>query len=250
MSNIILFDFESNKIRFVGTADNPEWVADDVCKALDISNTSQALESIPGDESGIWKTYSGEGTPLQMLTVNEPGLYRLIFKSRKAAAERMKKWVFSVVLPSIRKTGSYAIAPEIPASKPLVIEQSKVVAQNVVDIQQLLGGSQPRLAQMLIDIGVNDFIESNQPKLPASHEFPEDKWYGLVQIADKMGIKTDLSTRVKLGQYFTNAIKRGDLNVERVREERLCNGQQESIWCYRDNDVTRSAIQAWKKQLV
>jgi hypothetical protein len=64
-----------------------------------------------------------------------------------------------------------------------------------------------------------------------------------------MGITTNESTRVKLGQYISNAIKRGDLNVDRVREERLCNGQQESIWCYRDNDAIRSAIEAWKKQL-
>jgi prophage antirepressor-like protein len=249
MTNIILFDFESHEIRFVGTAENPEWVADDVCKALDIANTSQALESIPGDEKGIWKAYSGEGTPLQMLSINETGLYRLIFKSRKASAERMKKWVFSVVLPSIRKTGVYAIAPEIAVPKPLLIEQSEKVAQSIERIQSGLGRSNPRLAQLLVDIGVNDFVESNRPKLAASQEFPEDKWYGLVQIANKMGIATNESTRVKLGQYFSNAIKRGDLNVERVREERLCNGQQESIWCYRDNDVVRAAIDAWKKQL-
>lgn len=254
MSNIILFDFESHNIRFVGTAENPWWVAGDICAALGLDDVSQAVSTLKPNESDTTniriRSENGVEQDRQVLIVNEPGLYRLIFKSRKAAAERMKDWIFSVVLPSIRKTGIYSISPDIAVPKPLVIEQSKVVAQNVVDIQQLLGGSQPRLAQLLIDIGVNDFIESNQPKLPTSQEFPEDKWYGLVQIAEKMGIKTDLSTRVKLGQYFTNAIKRGDLNVERVREERLCNGQQESIWCYRDNDVIRAAIQAWKEQLV
>jgi prophage antirepressor-like protein len=249
MPNTILFDFESHEIRFVGTAENPEWIAADICDALDIVNTSDALTTLKPSEKGIANVDDGTLTGSQMLTVNEPGLYRLIFKSRKAAAERMKDWVFSVVLPSIRKTGSYAIAPEIPVPKPLVIEQSKVVAQNIVDIQQLLSGSNPRLAQLLIDIGVNDFAESHQPKLTASHEFPEDKWYGLVQIANKMGITTNESTRVKLGQYISNAIKSCELNVERVREERLCNGQQQEIWCYRDNDAIRSAIQSWKEQV-
>jgi prophage antirepressor-like protein len=245
MPNIILFDFENHAIRFVGTAENPEWVADDVCKALDIANTSQALESIPGDEKGIWKAYSGEGTPLQMLSINETGLYRLIFKSRKASAERMKKWVFSVVLPSIRKTGSYSIAPtpiapQLP-SRELALETAVAIDR----IQDILSKSNPRLAQILIDCAMNDIVEAHQPKLAASQEFPEDKWYGLVQIANKMGITTNESTRVKLGQYISNAIKRGDLNVERVREERLCNGQQQEIWCYRDNDAIRSAIQSW-----
>jgi hypothetical protein len=58
-----------------------------------------------------------------------------------------------------------------------------------------------------------------------------------------MGIKTNLSTRVKLGQAIGKRVK--ELNLERVREERLCNNQYEEIWCYRDNDVVRNAIQQW-----
>ena len=42
-----------------------------------------------------------------MLYVTEAGLYRLIFRSNKPAAERVRKWVFGEVLPSIRKTGGY-----------------------------------------------------------------------------------------------------------------------------------------------
>ena len=43
-----------------------------------------------------------------MLTVNESGLYGLIFTSRKPEAKRFRKWVTaSTVLPEIRKTGSY-----------------------------------------------------------------------------------------------------------------------------------------------
>jgi hypothetical protein len=42
-----------------------------------------------------------------MLTVNEPGLYRLVFQSRKPEAEKFKTWVFTEVLPSIRRTGMF-----------------------------------------------------------------------------------------------------------------------------------------------
>jgi hypothetical protein len=42
-----------------------------------------------------------------MLTVNEPGLYRLIFQSRKPEAEKFKTWVFTAVLPQIRRTGTF-----------------------------------------------------------------------------------------------------------------------------------------------
>jgi hypothetical protein len=54
-------------------------------------------------------------------------------------SERMKKWVFSVVLPSIRKTGSYSIAPQpLPRQLPPVrdtieyIQASKDIA-NIID---------------------------------------------------------------------------------------------------------------------
>ncbi len=39
--------------------------------------------------------------------VNELGLYRLIFSSRKREAERFQNWVFTEVLHAIRKTGRY-----------------------------------------------------------------------------------------------------------------------------------------------
>jgi hypothetical protein len=39
--------------------------------------------------------------------VNEPGLYRLVFQSRKSEAEKFKTWVFTEVLPSIRRTGMF-----------------------------------------------------------------------------------------------------------------------------------------------
>ncbi len=49
------------------------------------------------------------GGPQSVTVLSEPGLYRLIFQSRKPSAEAFKKWVFGEVLPSLRKTGAYAI---------------------------------------------------------------------------------------------------------------------------------------------
>jgi len=49
--------------------------------------------------------------------LRESGLYQLAMSSRSAGAERFKDWVFEEVLPSIRKTGQYSIAPrpQVPA---------------------------------------------------------------------------------------------------------------------------------------
>jgi hypothetical protein len=42
-----------------------------------------------------------------MVVLYEPGLYRLVIKSRKPEAVRFRKWVFGEVMPSIRKYGIY-----------------------------------------------------------------------------------------------------------------------------------------------
>lgn len=49
-------------------------------------------------------------------TVNEAGLYELIFQSRVEGARKFKRWVTSEVLPAIRKTGSYSL--EVPRTLP------------------------------------------------------------------------------------------------------------------------------------
>ena len=45
--------------------------------------------------------------------LTEAGVYKLIFKSRKPEAERFQDWVTDVVLPTIRKTGSYSAGENI-----------------------------------------------------------------------------------------------------------------------------------------
>ncbi|HGJ5878179.1 MAG TPA: Bro-N domain-containing protein, partial [Arsenophonus nasoniae] len=42
-----------------------------------------------------------------LVYVNEPNLYRVIFRSNKLEAKQFQDWVFNEVLPSIRKTGRY-----------------------------------------------------------------------------------------------------------------------------------------------
>ncbi|NJO94332.1 MAG: hypothetical protein HC820_08295, partial [Hydrococcus sp. RM1_1_31] len=117
MTNLSTFTFESHPVRFVGTAEKPEWVAQDVCNVFAIKNASDTLASFDEDEKGIATIYTPGGEQ-QMLTVTEPGLYRLIFKSRKTVAKRFQRWVFHEVLPSIRKTGSYTLPqPELERLK-------------------------------------------------------------------------------------------------------------------------------------
>ena len=108
MSNLSVFTFENQQVRFVGTAEKPEWVAQDVGIVLEVKNVRQILAKFEEDEKGVCTIYTPGGNQ-EMLTVTEPGLYRLIFKSRKTIAQKFQRWIFHEVLPAIRKTGSYAL---------------------------------------------------------------------------------------------------------------------------------------------
>lgn len=42
--------------------------------------------------------------------ISEPGFYSLVFTSKLEAAKKFQDWVFSQVLPSIRKYGQYKLS--------------------------------------------------------------------------------------------------------------------------------------------
>ena len=109
-----LWEAAAQAVRVVGTPDQPWFVAKDVCAALGIANYRDAVESLDDDEKGVALTDTLGGAQ-EMVTVNESGLYALIFRSRKDQARLFRKWVTSEVLPVYRKTGQY----QAPAALPL-----------------------------------------------------------------------------------------------------------------------------------
>ena len=90
-----------------------EWwaVAKDVCDALGIGQPTRSGENFPKDEalkvSGThFQSGDSRGGASSFLCVNEPGLYRLIFQSRKPEAEAFKTWVFGII-KTIREALGY-----------------------------------------------------------------------------------------------------------------------------------------------
>lgn len=84
----------------------PWFVAGDICKALGLKNSRQALAKLEADQKGV-TTMDTPGGRQQVSIINESGLYSLTLTSRKAEARQFKKWITSVVIPSIRQHGGY-----------------------------------------------------------------------------------------------------------------------------------------------
>jgi prophage antirepressor-like protein len=107
---VISLAFQDRAVRTVLIDGVPWFIAKDVCDILGLGNPAETLRNFPVDEKGINITDTLGGKQ-EMLTVNEPGLYRLIFQSRKPEAEQFKTWVFNTVLPQIRQEGFFFADP-------------------------------------------------------------------------------------------------------------------------------------------
>lgn len=126
MSNLQIFQSpEWGSIRTVDLDGAPWLVGKDVATALGYSNTRDALDRHvdPEDKNTVVNPDGNRGNP-NMTIINESGLYSLVLASKLPSARRFRRWVTSVVLPSIRKTGSYATGDDIAAIRKLWNEQA------------------------------------------------------------------------------------------------------------------------------
>lgn len=107
MNNLQIFDYQSSPIRMIDRDGELWWVLADVCRVLDIKNSRDAASRLDDDEKGVSQTDTPGGSQ-RMTTINESGLYKVIFRSEKPEAKRFARWVTHEVLPAIRRTGTYS----------------------------------------------------------------------------------------------------------------------------------------------
>lgn len=123
----------------------------DVCHALEIKNAADIKKRLPkrGIDTIDTPTQNQHGTiVMQTMTyIDEANLYRCIFQSRKAEAEKFQSWVFEEVLPQIRRTGGY-----IPAHKEedaeTVMARALLIAHRTIEDKDRLIAEQRPLAEL------------------------------------------------------------------------------------------------------
>lgn len=120
MSEITIFKNDQfGEIRTAGTAENPMFCLNDICKVLELDQVSRVKSRL--SEAGVTSIKVGvqtgtkkDGTPsiqkMDMTFINEMNLYKVIMRSDKPQAEPFQDWVCGEVLPSIRKNGGYIAA--------------------------------------------------------------------------------------------------------------------------------------------
>jgi prophage antirepressor-like protein len=109
MNELVKFTYEGRKIRTVIVDGETQWVSKDVAKVLGYqTNPARLFAHVPDEWKGVYPIHTPGGMQ-EMLCLSEPGLYFFLGRSDKEAALPFQKWIAGEVVPSIRKTGSYAL---------------------------------------------------------------------------------------------------------------------------------------------
>ena len=116
MNNVQEFLYENSPIRMIERNGETWWVLKDICKLLSIENHKNITKRLEEDEVGTFELPHPQSKEkkLEMLCVNESGLYSVILRSDKPEAKAFRRWITHEILPEIHRTGEYnAISTEI-----------------------------------------------------------------------------------------------------------------------------------------
>ena len=132
---------EFGAVRTINRSGEPWFVAADVCRALELTNVTMALDPLDEDEKAKFNLGLPGG---DTNCVNEPGLYALVLGSRKPEAKAFKRWVTHTVLPSIRRTGGYIAGQE-------EMSPEELLARALVVAQQTLAQREARISALTVE---------------------------------------------------------------------------------------------------
>ena len=228
------------QIRTINQDGEPWFVAADVCRVLELSNPSVAIDRLDEDERAKFNLgRQGEG-----YAVNEPGLYSLVLGSRKPEAKAFKRWITHEVIPTIRKHGMYATeetaerilnnpdflirtletlkeerARRVQAEEKIALDAPKVLFADCVsqaDTDILVGELAKLLKQNGMDIGQNRLYERlrSEGYIMRNSTIPTQRAMemGLFRVIERSIMQPNGTTRItqttkvtgKGQQYFVN----------------------------------------------
>jgi len=240
ISSLSPFEFQHSgqswDVRWVGTSDNPEWVAADVVAVLypdvDPKDRTTYLRSVPTEWKGLQKVQTPGGEQ-KMITLFEAGLYCLIARSSSPIAVPFQKWVYEEVLPSIRKTGSYSLTqPVVTTFLPPAREQLENIRLGL-DLMYELGGIDERTQLALKDI-VRDILLEDKLKKPS-----ESKGRLEIPVSDRarqLGYNPNRSQLLKIGKIAADFYRLRH-SQEPIKREQFVDGTTRMVNCYSEDNL-------------
>ena len=196
MTDVRTFTFMNQaSIRMIERDHQLWFVAVDVCAALGITHQAQSTRYLDEEEKmqvspTVFTKHSRAGAGAQSyLLINESGLYTVLIRSRKPAAEPFKRWITQEVLPTIRRTGAYVDPRQVDTTDPEAVakaawEAAQTARELFVEERAKRWESDQALQELKRD------REQDRPKVLVANEFfGSGGLMGLREAARAFGIR-------------------------------------------------------------
>lgn len=141
--------FEHNEIRVTEHGSDLHFCLSDVCEACGHTNASKVAAMVKDefllDNLQLAHLLDGMGRDREFTMITEPQLYFVMMRGRSDAAHRFRQWVFTDLLPTLRKTGHYEVRPAAPALADATLPKVPTCDQN--------GNFPVSYIQMMVELG-------------------------------------------------------------------------------------------------
>ena len=144
---LIPFNYNEQQLRVVEIDGEPWFVLADLCRALDVGNPSMTAQRITAESLSTTEVLDSRGVSHPTNIVDEPGMYEVVFLSRKPEAALFRRWITNEVLPSIRKTGSYSTTPALTDDQ-IVAQALAITTARVESLTARLAVAEPKAAAL------------------------------------------------------------------------------------------------------
>lgn len=143
------FDFKGASLRtLTDEAGEPWFVLKDCMSILDLGNPTETVKMFDDDEFSTTEVIDSIGRRQQAYIISEPGLYRLVMRSRKPEAKEFQRWVTHEVLPQIRKTGGYIPTSESDSDEDIMARAVLVARKTIERKNQQIASQQSRIVEL------------------------------------------------------------------------------------------------------
>jgi len=208
MNEIKTFAYDNCQIRTIDVDGEIWFVGKDVCEYFGDKNYRRSLQKLEDDEKGVTHIDTPGGRQ-SATTVNESGMYGLLFnfqpqkannsndyvvQERIKRVRKFKKWVTSEVLPTIRRTGGY-------------VQQGRAIDFVQAWMPTIDASSQNAIASL---------IDSNRTLLnEVSRMSPKEVFYDNVTQSDTMLDFTQVAKLLRYKGYGRNKLM-GYLRTKKI----------------------------------
>ena len=148
MNDITIFRNEQfGEIRTMERYGEIWFVGKDVAEVLGYSRATKAVsEKVDAEDRDEVPIRDSIGRNQKAYIINESGLYSLILSSKLPTAKEFKRWVTSVILPSVRKHGGYIAGQEEMSGEQLMARAILFAERKIKEQAEQIALMEPKAA--------------------------------------------------------------------------------------------------------